>query len=206
MTGKPRGLVYAAMIAASAFAVITLASSRLFRSVTPAVKLADYGKLPAFSLVDQENRPFTRRSLEGSVWIVDFIFTRCAGQCPLMTQQMGCLSRQLDYLPDIHFASISVDPVHDTPQQLRAYAHSMQVEDPRWVFATGAQEAVFQLSRQGFHLGAGEEGPAQEPVTHSVRFALVDRQGHLRGLYDATDTKAMERLSQHARQLVKDRN
>ena len=162
--------------------------------------LPDYGPVPDFSLTSQQGKPFSRHSLAGSVWIVDFIFTRCSGQCPLMTQTMAGLSQKLAALPDIRFASISVDPEYDTPKQLQDYARTMHADSARWVFATGSQEAVYRLSREGFHLGVGEEQPAGMP-THSIRFGLIDRHSRLRGLYPADDAEAMQRLLRDARRL-----
>jgi cytochrome oxidase Cu insertion factor (SCO1/SenC/PrrC family) len=44
--------------------------------------LPDYGRVPPFTLIDQTGRSVDRDDLLGHLWIADFIFTRCAGQCP----------------------------------------------------------------------------------------------------------------------------
>ncbi len=164
--------------------------------------LPDDGPLPAFSLTDHHGRRFNRDSIQGFVWVFDFIFTRCSGQCPIMTQCMAGLSKQFKELASVRFASISVDPSYDDPKRLSEYAAQMNAKDNQWLFLTGSEESVFALSRDGFHLGVGKEGSVEEPITHSVRLALVDQQGHIRGYYDATNASAMRRLNQDIRLLA----
>ena len=162
----------------------------------------DYGAVPEFSLIDSQRQPVTRRSLEGSVWIADFIFTRCAGQCPVMSAQMAGLQRRFAGEPGLRFISMTVDPQHETPEVLAAYAGRCGADTRRWRFLTGDAHAIVRLSREGFHLGVSDDGTPAEPITHSVRFVLVDQHGHLRGSYDATDAQAMARLIEDAHALV----
>ena len=84
--------------------------------------LPDYGTVPAFSFIDQERHSIRREDFEGSVWVADFIFTRCAGQCPLMSSRMAALQRSLSALghDSVRFVSFSVDPSYDTPERLAA--------------------------------------------------------------------------------------
>ncbi len=42
--------------------------------------------LPEFGFTVDNVTCFTRQSLDGNIWVADFIFTRFGGQCPLMTQ------------------------------------------------------------------------------------------------------------------------
>lgn len=156
-------------------------------------EVAVYGEVPAFHLVDQTGRPFTRDDMLGRLWIADFIFTRCAGQCLLMTSRMAALQERLPAAA--HFVSISVDPSWDTPERLAGYAVRAGAQESRWHFVTGSQDEIFRLSREGFRLAVEPEGgPEAEPIIHSVRFVLVDQQGRIRGYYDATEEAAVDRL------------
>lgn len=165
-------------------------------------QLPVYGEVPVFALTDHRGRPFTRGDLAGQVWIVDFIFTRCAGQCVMMTAQMASLQERLP--KEIRQLSVSVDPAHDTPEKLAGYAARAGARSERWLFVTGSEDAVFQLSREGFHLGvAAEGGTPAEPIIHSVRLVLVDQEGRIRGYYDATDAAAVDRLLMEATTLLR---
>jgi protein SCO1/2 len=49
------------------------------------------GQMPEFALTGQNNQNVTLASLRGDVWIADVIFTRCAGQCPIMSAHMQAI-------------------------------------------------------------------------------------------------------------------
>ena len=157
------------------------------------------GQVPDFSLIDHEGHPIRRADLSGSVWIADFIFTRCAGQCPLMSAEMAQFHHALR---EPRLVSFSVDPSYDTPPVLAQYAAHYGAHAPHWRFVTGSADAITSLAQQGFHLGIGVDGTAEEPITHSVRFVLVDQQGWIRGTYEATDARAMQQLQSDARRLA----
>lgn len=152
------------------------------------------GQVPAFSLVDQHSRAVTHDTLRGSPWIADFIFTRCAGQCPMMTAKMAQIGSAVPGA--LTLVSFTVDPAWDSPQVLAAYAKHYGA-DPRWLFVTGDPEAIRRLCLDGFHLSVSED---QDPalLTHSSRLALVDREGRIRGYYEAVDEAAMRQLRRDA--------
>lgn len=196
-----RGIVYGVVVLASACAII---GAVLHRSVAqrPVTVLPDYGALPDFLLTDHRRQPINQGQLAGSVWIADFIFTRCAGQCPMMSAQLAALQKAFAGVPGIQFISFTVDPDHDTPKILAEYARHYATEATRWRLVTGSKQALYTLAQAGFRLGVGADGSPVEPITHSVRFVLVDQAGHMRGYYDATDDTAMDRLLADARRLL----
>jgi len=165
------------------------------RASAPA--LPHLGTLPAFALVERSGRPLTRESLRGQVWVADFIFTRCGGICPAMTARMARLRREAE--PGTTFVSFTVDPDHDTPGVLTRYASAVGAGDD-WLFVTGTQKALYDLSVGGFKLAAMEVPPRERipggdgPFLHSSRFVLVDGDGVVRGYYDSADEEAMAAL------------
>jgi len=162
------------------------------------------GEVPPFSLVNRDGRTVTRGDLAGSPWIADFVFTRCAASCPMMTDRMARLAKDLDLGEPgarLHLVSFTVDPGHDTPAVLAGYADRYKAP-PNWLFLTGPQEAIHHLSRDGFKLAvAPAGGPADEPILHSARFVLVDAQGRIRGYYDGFDRESVEKLEGDLRAL-----
>ena len=149
-------------------------------------------RLPPFSLTDQAGNEVTRETLDGDVWVADFIFTRCPGPCPVLTRRMAELQRAVasdPALQGVKLVSISVDPEHDTPEVLRGYGEKYGADRDRWRFLTGEREAVGRLIRDGFRLGVtlvgdvAAEGNVIEEPTHSDRWVLIDRDGWVRGYY-----------------------
>lgn len=141
--------------------------------------------LPDFSLTERSGKRVSLADLRGQVWIADFIFTNCGGPCPLMTRRMRDLHTVLEAegIRDVRTVSISVDPERDTPDVLREYADVFDVKDRDWLFLTGDQKQIFDLSIGGFKLPASE-GSASQEAEHSPRFVLVDQQGRIRRYYE----------------------
>src|SRR5438034_4668898 len=80
--------------------------------------------LPEFVLENERGESTGRSDLYGTVWVADFIFTRCAGTCPMITHRMAELQKELVSSPslrDVKLVSFSVDPDFDRPEVLRDY-------------------------------------------------------------------------------------
>ena len=164
-----------------------------------------YFSIPDFTLTSHENRPFGSADLRGKVWIAGFFFTRCPTICPILLQRESEVQRRTKELGDgLHFVTISIDPTHDTPEVMTAAAAERGLKLERWTLLTGATESIQQLVRDGFkeYLKSGPDVPPDE-VVHSVRFFLVDGQGRVRGLYDATIDDEIVRLTKDAERLVR---
>lgn len=155
--------------------------------------IAPKGKVPAFQLTNQDGKPFGSAQLTGKIWIADFIFTTCPGPCPIISSRMSDLQRPLEKT-DVQLVSFSVDPETDTPEVLRRYAEKLKAEPTRWNFLTGEKSAIYDLSQHGFKLAVAESGDAPDQPVHSSRFVLVDRQGLIRGYYDALASDAVTKL------------
>src|SRR5262245_8920989 len=145
--------------------------------------------VPDFALTERSGRTVRLDDLRGKVWVASFVFTRCTGACPQITGTMARLQKELKDQPNVWLVSISVDPKHDTPAVLKAYAGRFGAADPeRWLFLTGEQEDVYRLVGKGFALGVQQtEGAQRTPgneVIHSSKLALVDRQSRIRGYFD----------------------
>ncbi len=155
----------------------------------------DFGQLPDFYLVDENGRTASLENFKGHIWVADLIFTHCSSICPLLTSKMLALQAELKDRPKIFFASISVDPQHDTPDTLRAYAIAHHANTERWTFLTGTTSAIYTLVKDGFHLPLDSVGGEQRiPIVHSPRFTLVDGNGHIRGYYDGSEDSSRTQI------------
>lgn len=155
-----------------------------------------YFTVPPFRFTDEDGKPFTDRDVAGNVLVVDFFFTRCTSICPKMGVQMQQLQLQLDdsRYKDVLFLSHTVDPEHDTPAVLKAYAKGLEADSSRWKFLTGAAPEIYRQGNLGYLLSAGADSSAAEQFVHSPQFVLVDKRRHIRGMYDGTSTDAMRDL------------
>jgi protein SCO1/2 len=162
-------------------------------------------RVPPETLVAETGKPVSLDAMKGSVTVYDFIFTTCAGSCPLMTAQMRNLTKKIDKNAPVRFVSISVDPQRDTPPVLAEYARRFR-NDPRWIFLTGtSKDQIIRLSVDGFKLAAG--GAPQtiaEPLMHISKIDIADKDGTIREYYGGTDGDAPEHVAATIRDLLEE--
>jgi protein SCO1/2 len=164
-----------------------------------------FGRVPEFSLLDQDREPLAAASLRGRPWVVNFIFTRCRGVCPALTEQMRRFEERCPEARSARVVSISVDPTHDTPEVLRAYAEQRGAVKENWSFVTGDRATVYELVTKGFRLAVQDVGGSpEEPIVHSEKFVLVDADLQIRGYYAGLDSQALDRLCGDLRRLARD--
>lgn len=164
---------------------------------------APLGIAGPFALTAHTGARFVAEDLLGTVWVADFIFTRCQGPCPLMTEKLAALERETPSALPVRFVTFSVDPRHDTPAVLRAYMAARGISSPRWVFLTGKPADMKRVVRERFRLPLVDvEDPDAIVIPHSEKFALVDGEGAIRGTYDSNDPRGMERLRRDLRALL----
>ncbi len=172
------------------------------------LELPDLGTVPAFSLIDERGLVFTEEGLRGHPTIVNFVFTRCDTICPVISLKMEKLQERLSdrRAEDIKLVSISVDPKHDTPTKLAAYAEQFHARNDKWRFLTGEPEKVRSLVEGPFMNSMMSEGltPSGAPaISHNGYFVLVDADLVIRGVYDSSDIKKLDQLMHHARFLAR---
>lgn len=170
-------------------------------------KLDDYGAMPAFSFRDQTGAAITEDWLRGRVTVVDFIFTRCDTICPALTFQMARLSEQTKDLGDrVRFVSFSVDPEHDTPEVLAAYAAKNHADPARWRFVTGDYRPIEELIEGALMSAMDPAGTTESgapDIRHGGHFLLIDPDLRIRGIYDSTEESRMKALARDARRLAR---
>ena len=157
--------------------------------------------IPSFSLTDETGKTFDSNNLKGKIYVASFFFTRCTTICPKITSQVSRVQDTFYQDPEVQLLSISVDPKFDQPEKLAAYAKRFDANKGQWYFLTGEKKVIYPLVLKGFHVplaDASEYDAAiknpDETFIHSERLVLVDKEGIIRGFYDGTDKKEVDRL------------
>jgi protein SCO1/2 len=153
--------------------------------------------LPDANLVNESGQPVALASLKGNVVVYDFIFTNCAGTCPMMTAAMRRVTTKVDKDAPVRFVSISVDPKRDTPPVLAAYAQRVR-NDPRWTFLTGDWPTIKHLSVDGFKLATDDQ------LLHSAKFAVADKNGVVREYVSSLEDDAVEHVALTVKDLARE--
>ena len=160
-----------------------------------------FGSLPDFALTDQNNQNITLASLRGDVWIADVIFTRCAGQCPVMSSHLQAMQDSLPAGLPIKLVSFTTDSAFDTPAVLKKYAARFGARDGQWIFLTGSKAALRHATVDGLKLGVVDKPPgdrdnAADLFIHSQKLVVIDQNGQIRGYFDGqTDEGTSEALA-----------
>lgn len=164
-------------------------------------QLQVYGTVPDFQLIERSRKPVSRADFAGTIWIADFIFTRCPGVCPLLSVRMAALQDKLQQTREtpVKLVSFSVDPEWDSPEELQRYAQRYNADPEQWLFLTGELPNMYTLISEGFRLSVARLSPedqkkADMPIVHSDRFVLIDQQFRIRGYYRGTEEAALAQL------------
>lgn len=164
--------------------------------LTPRWTPSSNHKIADFSLVSQSGHPLTRAEVIGKVHVASFLFTRCAGICPAMVSQLSKVQVAISGR-NAMLVSYSVTPQEDTPESLAAFGALRGIDPHRWKLVTGDAEKIYELARTSYfaddrRLEVGKAASAQ--FLHTEKALLVDREGRLRGVYNATLSHDIEKL------------
>jgi protein SCO1/2 len=106
---------------------------------------------PNVTLTAQDGRRvrFYDDLIKGKIVAINLIYTWCEYNCPLETARLAQVQRLLgDRMGrDVFFYSITIDPKHDTPAVLKAYAEQFGA-GPGWLFLTGSQSDIDLVSKK----------------------------------------------------------
>jgi protein SCO1/2 len=157
--------------------------------------------IPDFSLTDESGKPFSAKSLQGKIYVTSFFFTRCGTICPKITSQLSRVQDAFLGDPEVQLLSISVDPKFDQPEKLAQYAKRFDANKGQWHFLTGEKKMIYPLVLKGFHVPLADASEYDAAIKnpdktfiHSERLILIDKEGIIRGFYDGTDKKEVDRL------------
>lgn len=157
--------------------------------------------IPAFSFLDQDSNTITDAVAKDKIFVADYFFTSCPSICPKMMQQMLRLSEKFKDNNEIVFLSYSIDPTRDTVQKLHAYAQKLEIETEKWHLLTGQKDSIYSLA-ESMLVSAGEDPDAPGGHVHSGNFILIDKQKRIRGYYDGTDEKSVDKLMTEIEELL----
>ena len=162
-------------------------------------------QIPSFSFTNQNGETITEKTVEGKIYVADFIFTKCAGICPKMTANMGLLQDKFKNDDDILLLSHSVTPDMDSVPVLKKYAEAKGVISGKWHILTGKQTEIYRLAKKEYYAGdtIGYYQTGNE-FLHTENFILVDKKRRIRGVYNGTLPLEMERLIEDIGSLKKE--
>jgi protein SCO1/2 len=171
-----------------------------------ALKVNDttYHFIPVFEFTSQYNEKVTLATVKNKIYVSEYFFTTCKSICPVMNNNLQRVHKEFKTKKDFLILSHTVDPEEDSVTVLKEYAKNHDVNDQSWLFVTGSKKQLYELARKGYLLNAEEGTGGEDDFIHTQNFALIDKEQHIRGFYDGTDSLEINRLIQDIKLLYKE--
>lgn len=157
-----------------------------------------------FSFTNQDGQRLTDADMAGKVYVVEYFFTHCEGICPRMNTNMRMVYDEMKDEKDFYILSHTSDPERDSVTQLKHFADSMKVDTRKWIFLTGDKRALYEAARVSYTIDdpANNLKSIEDQFVHSQFWALVDRNGDVRKIYDGLKQSEVKKLIKDARKLL----
>ena len=170
-------------------------------------------RLPVLNIVKpfffffQDGRQISEKNVAGKVYAAEFFFTTCEGICPKMNRNMKKVFDEFKNENDFLILSHTVDPETDNIARLKTYADSLGADIKSWWFLTGSKDSLYKTARESYILDDPKNNATNidEQFIHTQFFALVDRNGQVRGIYDGLKKDEIEKLITDIKDLLKEK-
>ena len=161
-------------------------------------------RIKPFTFYKQDSTLFDSKSLQGKVYVANFIFTRCSNICPDMTAQMKRIEKAFRGNKNVALLSFTVTPWYDDVETMHRFAEKNQINSTQWSLLTGPKDSIYILARQSFFAeeSIGYNKDSNE-FLHTEHLILVDQLGRIRGIYNGTLPLEAEQCIEDMRLLLK---
>ncbi|GGG59123.1 hypothetical protein GCM10010976_32360 [Bizionia arctica] len=154
-----------------------------------------FHKIPDFSLTNQLGETVNQNTFENKIYITDFFFTSCPGICPKMTDNMFKIQEAFKDDEDVLLLSHSVMPTTDSVSVLKTYAKTYNVMDHKWHLVTGDKNEIYSLGRDQYFVENDLGEPKNiDDFLHTENFLLIDKNKHIRGIYNGLNRASVAQL------------
>ncbi len=153
-----------------------------------------YHHIANFDLINQNGKTITQNDYKEKIYVADFFFTTCQTICPIMTDHMYQIQKEIINDPDVMLLSHSVTPKIDSVAQLKRYAKLKGVNDAKWNLVTGDKKQIYELARKSYLAVKTDGNGDQYDMIHTENFMLIDKKRQIRGFYDGTNPDAIIEL------------
>jgi len=177
--------------------------------------------IPEFSFINQDGKIISQKTTADKVYLAEYFFTTCKGICPKMNANMRRVYDQYKDEKDFLILSHTCMPETDSIPLLKAYEQKMingilikkddgaykivNLENSQatpaintnWNFITGDKASLYKMARQGYMIDNGKPDSTQrveDQFIHTQFFALVDRYGRVRAIYDGLKEEEIQKL------------
>ena len=162
-------------------------------------------QIASFTLFNQEGDMVTEQTFKDKIYVADFFFTTCPGICPKMTDNMSILQEEFLKDAEVLLVSHSVTPKYDSIPILKEYAELKEIDSKKWHLLTGERSQIYKLGRKDYFIE--EDLGLQKDVDdflHTENFVLIDKNRHIRGIYNGLNKVSINQLIADIKTLKKE--
>ena len=151
-----------------------------------------------WQLTDQTGQRRTEQEVKDRVVVANFFFTTCESICVDMTRNMKLIQYAYANDPRVQLLSHTVTPVEDSIPVLAEYAQRNDIYPDQWWLLTGPLSEINRLARTRYFAVLEEgQGWDEHSFIHTENVVLIDGLGRLRGYYDGTNEKEIQKMIKH---------
>ena len=163
-----------------------------------------YHQIPDFDFISQDSVKITQKDFAGKIYVADFFFTTCPTICPKMKTQMLRIYKKFKDNPKVAILSHTIDPRHDTPAVLKEFSKNLGIQNSMWQMVTGDKAKIYEIGQKSYMVSATDDPTQPGGIVHSGAFILVDKNRHIRGIYDGTEPERVNKLMEDMDTLLKE--
>ncbi|HVM87363.1 MAG TPA: SCO family protein [Puia sp.] len=171
------------------------------------VELPVVSYVQPFSFVDQDGKTITEKDVEGKVYVAEFFFTTCKGICPKMNSNMKEIYQAYKSDTGFFILSHTVNPETDGVVRMKHYADSLGADSKTWLFLTGSKQNLYNTARVSYLLDDPKNNSSDinSQFIHTQFFALVDKSGRVRKIYDGLKKDELAELKKDIAYLLSEK-
>jgi protein SCO1/2 len=153
-----------------------------------------YKTIPPFQLVNQDSSKVTNHDFDGKIYVADFFFTSCPDVCPIIQRNMLKIYKKYKNNRTVKLISYTIDTKYDVPHRLKRYAEKLGVEGTQWELLWGSKQEIYSLAKNDYMVSIDDDTKGPGGFAHEGYLVLVDRKKRMRGVYDGTNDKEVDKL------------
>lgn len=207
MLKKHSGFVlglFSLLIAVSAFALYSWNESATLPILNEKIKGTNqYKTLKNVKGFNQLGKEFELYEAKNKIHVANFFFCSCPVVCPKMTQETKKVYAAFEGNPEVLFISYSIDPKRDSADRLNNFAQKFDIDGTQWQFVNVGKENVYNLARNDYKITAVMGSEGNNDYIHSELLTLIDQDFNIRGYYDSTEPKEINKLIKDIKKLLK---
>ncbi|MEL7296575.1 MAG: SCO family protein [Pseudomonadota bacterium] len=152
-------------------------------------------RIPEFAFRNQYGDVVDQDAVAGQVVVANFFFATCSGICPMIRDRLQAVQTAYTGVDDVVILTHTIRPTVDTEAVLKAYARINNIQANKWHLLRGERDALYDFAQRAYFANEDLGKPqADDNFLHSENVLLIDRRGHIRGVYNGLSETAIEHL------------